>query len=158
MFARVALLVILACLVIPGPSLAGHQIDGTVGYGKLFLVPQNPDIEARELNLLSASVGWTAPLSEKNNLYLGWGLEEQAMTEIMCGYGRNEGNWEFHLSVYAANWTPPEAGNYMNLTSDYHGQLLPVDSTVQVELILSLAEDVEDLTSFSFDLIIEVEG
>jgi len=89
---------------------------------------------------------------------IDWGIIEpgQDLTKIV--YMRNEGNWEFHLSVYAANWTPPETESYMSLTSDYQGQPIPVGSTIRVELILSLSEDVRDIASFDFDLVIEVEG
>jgi hypothetical protein len=89
---------------------------------------------------------------------IDWGVIELGQNKTQIAYMRNEGNWEFHLSVFAANWTPPEAERYMNLTSDYQGQPIPVGSTVRVELVLSLSEDVVNITSFSFDLVIEAEG
>lgn len=89
---------------------------------------------------------------------IDWGIIEPGENKTEIVYMRNEGNWEFHLSVYAVNWAPPETESYMNVTSDYQGQPIPVGSTVRVELVLSLSEDVRDITSFNFDLVIEVEG
>jgi hypothetical protein len=89
---------------------------------------------------------------------IDWGIIEPGENKTEIAYIRNEGNWEFHLSVYAANWTPPEAESYMKVSSDYQGQPIPVGSIVRVGLVLSLAEDVKDITSFDFDLVIEVEG
>jgi hypothetical protein len=89
---------------------------------------------------------------------IDWGIIEPGESKTEIAYLRNEGNWEFHLSVYAANWTPPETESYMSLTSNYQGQSIAVGSTVRVELVLSLSEDVKDITSFDFDLVIEVEG
>jgi len=42
----------------------------------------------------------------------------------------------------------------MNLTWDYNGQALSADEIVKVTLTLSIAETIEGITSYSFDITI----
>lgn len=105
---------------------------------------------------IEVGVYWDANCSDPVE-GIDWGVIGPAESNTAVVYMRNEGNWEFHLLMYAVNWSPPEAESYMSLTSDYQGQSIPVGGSVRVELILSLSEDVKDITSFNFDLVIEAQ-
>jgi hypothetical protein len=92
---------------------------------------------------------------------IDWGIIEPGENKTVVVYMRNEGNWELTLSIWAANWSSPEAERYMNFTSDYEGQPIGVDedeNTMSVALILFVLPEIRDVTSFSFDVIVEAVG
>lgn len=87
-----------------------------------------------------------------------WGIIEPGENKTVVVYVRNEGNSELFLSIWAANWSSPEVELYMSFTSDYQGQPVGVGDAIPVALILSMSRDVEDITAFSFDVVIETRG
>ena len=89
---------------------------------------------------------------------IDWGIIEPSENKTVLVYLRNEGNSEFAFLIWAANWSSPEAESCINLNSDYPGQLVVVGDIVSVALILSVAPEILDITSFSFDVVIEVSG
>ena len=137
---------LLVVLVVVG-SLFAVVIGGTQ-----FKVLRNTAI----IKSTEVGVYWDADCSDPVE-EIDWGVIGPAENKTTVVYMRNEGNWEFHLSVYAANWSSPEAESYMSLTSDYQDQPIPVGGLARVELILSLSEDVRDIASFNFDLVIEAQ-
>ena len=107
------------------------------------------------------SPGGEATLGSSEPPGIDWGLIAPGEKKSVDVYVRNEGNSECVLEITAVDWTPENAVNYIGLTSDYQGQLLGVtseDSTLKVSLILVVSPYIQDVTVFSFQIVIEAIG
>ena len=107
------------------------------------------------------SPGGEVPLGSSEPPGIDWGLIEPGERKSVDVYVRNEGNSEVVLDITAVDWTPENAVNYIGLTSDYQGQLLGVtseDSTLKVSLILVVSPYIQNVTVFSFQIVIEAIG
>lgn len=85
---------------------------------------------------------------------IDWGLVEPESASNLTFYIRNEGDDAVTLFLGAENWNPENASNYLTLKWDYAGQTINPSEVVQVTLSLLASPGVEDLTDFSFDVII----
>jgi hypothetical protein len=68
------------CGLVVAPALA--QLDGSVGYGKWLLVPENAELAIVQEDALSASLSWRV-----NHLSLVWSMDEDAIGYAAVGYG-----------------------------------------------------------------------
>ena len=91
----------------------------------------------------------TTPLTS-----IPWGTLEPGESQNINCYIRNEGNSPSTLSMYASNWTPEDAEDYLDLSWNYGGQLLNVDSAILVTFTLNVDQNIEGITTFSFDITI----
>ena len=89
---------------------------------------------------------------------IDWGVLEPGSSKNETCYIRNEGNSVQTLSMYASNWNPSDASDYMTLSWDYGGQSIYVDEVVQVTFTLSVDASISGITSFSFDITIVGSG
>ena len=89
---------------------------------------------------------------------IDWGTIEPGSTVNRTCYIRNEGNSASTLSLQTSNWSPPEAADYMNLSWDYDGQSVDIDDVVQVKFTLSVANSIQNVTSFSFVMTVSASG
>jgi len=65
------------------------------------------------------------------------------------------------LKLETTDWQPPEAQQYLFLSWNYAGQVLEPETTVIVDLALSVSQSVQNITNFSFTIVItaiEAEG
>ena len=85
-----------------------------------------------------------------------WGMVEPGSTKNFTIYIRNEGYVAVTLFVYADNWNPPNASNYMTLSSDCPEQPIDPQEVVQTTLTLSTSPAIEGVTNFNFDIFIDV--
>jgi hypothetical protein len=83
-----------------------------------------------------------------------WGLLEPGTTANKTVYMRNEGDSNRTLTMITSNWNPTNSFNSISLNWDYTGQTLQVNQVVEVKLTLSIQENVQGITDFSFDLTI----
>ena len=83
-----------------------------------------------------------------------WGRIEPGSSQNVVCYIRNEGNSPSTLSMYASNWSPTSAENYLTLSWNYGGQTINPDAVVQVTFTLTVSPDIEGITTFSFDITI----
>jgi len=60
--------------------------------------------------------------------------------------------------MYASNWSPSNASDYLTLSWDYGGQSINPDDVAQVTFTLSVDASIEGITSFSFDITIVGSG
>lgn len=90
--------------------------------------------------------------------FVDWGTNEPGSTKNITVYIRNEGNGVITLFLGTDNWTPSNASNYMALSWDYAGQPIGPQEVVQIALTLSTSPDIEGITNFSFDIIIDAIG
>jgi hypothetical protein len=65
------------------------------------------------------------------------------------------------LKLETTDWQPPEAQQYLFLSWNYAGQVLEPETTVIVDFALSVSQSVQNITNFSFTIVItavEAEG
>ena len=89
---------------------------------------------------------------------IDWGMLEPGESKNVTIYSKNEGNTPINLSLNTSNWNPTEARNYMILTWTYSGENLQPDQALPTTLILTVDQNVTDITTFNFDIIIIGEG
>jgi len=87
--------------------------------------------------------------------FVDWGTIEPDSAKNITVYVRNEGNGAVTLILGTDNWTPSNASNYMTLGWDYADQLIDPQEVIQITLTLSTSPDIEGITNFSFDIIID---
>jgi len=87
-----------------------------------------------------------------------WGTLEPGESQSVVCYIKNEGTSPSTLSMYASNWNPSSAENYLTLSWNYAGGYINPDDSVQVTFTLSVDESIEGVTSFGFDITIVGTG
>jgi len=85
---------------------------------------------------------------------LPWGTLEPGSNQNVICYIRNEGNSQSTLSMYASNWNPSSAENYLVLSWDYDGHSINPDDAIPVTFTLTVDASIEGITNFSFDITI----
>ena len=83
-----------------------------------------------------------------------WGTLEPGESQSVICYIKNEGASPSTLSMYASNWSPTSAENYLTLSWNYGGQPINLGDSVQVTFTLTVSPDIEGITNFSFDITI----
>ncbi len=86
--------------------------------------------------------------------FVDWGTIEPNSAKNIPIYVRNEGSGTATLTLGTDNWTPSNASNYMSLGWDYADQLIGPQEVVQITLVLSTSPNIEGITNFGFDVII----
>lgn len=109
------------------------------------------------IKTLGVGVYWDSSCSNAVS-FVDWGAVEPGLTKNVILYLRNEGNDALTLFMFADNWNPSDASNYMTLSWDYAGQNVDPQEVVQTTLALSTSSGIEGITDFSFDIIIGVSG
>jgi hypothetical protein len=64
------------------------------------------------------------------------------------------GNVDTVLQLETANWKPPQAQQYIYLSSNYYGEVLKPGTVLLLDLTLYVSPSIHDITYFSFDIII----
>jgi PKD repeat protein len=77
--------------------------------------------------------------------------------ENVIVYIKNEGNGTAALSMKTVNWIPSSAYTYLNLSWDYTGQPIGIGEVTKATLALSISNQVNGITNFSFAIIIEAQ-
>jgi hypothetical protein len=90
----------------------------------------------------------------KNVTSIDWGIIETGAVVNFLVYVRNEGNTRITLNITTLNWDPPQAAQYISLSWNRENHMLEPMSKVQANLTLSVASNIEEITSFRFDIII----
>ena len=85
-----------------------------------------------------------------------WGTVEPGSTKNFTIYIKNIGNVAVTLLVYADNWNPPDASNYMTFSSDYAEQPIDPREVVEATLTLLTSPAIEGITNFNFNIFIQV--
>jgi len=88
---------------------------------------------------------------------IDWSTLYPGSTANETMYIQNEGQSAFTLRMSTSNWQPLLATSYMNCTWDDDGSLLEGGGKRPVTLSLSVSPDVENVTTFSFDIRIDYE-
>lgn len=83
---------------------------------------------------------------------LSWGTLEPGGSQAIVCYIKNEGTSALTLSMYPSGWDPTEAADYLTLSWNYNGNPISPDASVQVTFTLFVDENIEGISSFSFDV------
>ncbi|MHC3130116.1 MAG: hypothetical protein IBV52_08600 [Candidatus Bathyarchaeota archaeon] len=85
---------------------------------------------------------------------LSWGTLEPGGSQNVVCYIKNEGNTPTTLTMYASNWSPASAENYLTLNWNYDSNPIDIDVVVQITFTLTVSPDITGITTFSFDITI----
>ena len=85
---------------------------------------------------------------------MGWGTLEPGDNQSITLYIKNEGNAPLTMSLQASNWNPSSASNYLVLGWNYNNQPISPNQVIEVALTLSVASNIEGITTFGFDITI----
>jgi len=98
-------LAVAAIAVLSFTATACAQLDAALGYKKMFLVPTDEQLPTEHLDLLSGSVMWTIPTTDKSHLWMLWGVDEDDVGEVLVGYGWDTGavDWGLGPTFYWFN-------------------------------------------------------
>ncbi len=89
---------------------------------------------------------------------LDWGILEPGSQKNYTLYLKNQGNSLLTLSMASENWNPPSATDYMTLTWNREGQQIIPDEVIGFVITLSVSENVQGISTFSFDTVISGTG
>lgn len=87
-----------------------------------------------------------------------WGALEPGDMVTKIVYVLNDGNTALTLTIYAENWQPPEAEQYLTFTGIPDVDLIETQAVVRVTFMLSVDSAIENVDSFSFNIVVEGEG
>lgn len=87
-----------------------------------------------------------------------WGVLEPGGSENVSAYMVNTSNVPVTLGLQTENWVPADASDFIGLGWDYGGEVLSVGGSVGVTFTLGVDSTIENITSFSFDLVIYGSG
>jgi hypothetical protein len=85
-----------------------------------------------------------------------WGPIEPGSTVDVTVFVRNEGSQTISLDITAENWSPIETASYMTFSSNCIGQTISPQETLQITLSLTTSPNIEEITSFNFDITVNI--
>jgi hypothetical protein len=89
-------------------------------------------------------------------LFIEWGIIQPGSTVNVTFFAKNEGSLAISLNITAENWSPIETTSYMTFSSNYMGQTIDLRETLQITLSLTTSSNIEEITSFSFDISVDI--
>ena len=125
------------------PAMSASQ-----GKGPKKPVPSNWSIKGINIGLYFDQA-CTTPVES-----IQWGLVEPGATANKTVYVRNEGDTKTTLTMTLSNWSPTNSSNHIGINWNYTGQTLNVNQIIQVTFTLSISENTQGITNFSFDITI----
>lgn len=103
--------------------------------------------------MIYEDVNLSIPLTSIN-----WGILEPNTTTSKPCYIQNTSNVNGTLYLYCENWNPVEAQNYIFFNWTYRGKVLNVQEFVNVNITLFVSPFIENITTFSNEIIIGITG
>ncbi|MCW4016702.1 MAG: hypothetical protein NWF06_10065 [Candidatus Bathyarchaeota archaeon] len=98
---------------------------------------------------------YSDPTCEKVVYQVDWGNLLAGATQYYDFYVRNEGNNSVVLKLMTQNWLPLDAQQNMMLSWDYTGYPIYTNQVEHIQLELAVSPKIKDVTSFSFNILIE---
>lgn len=121
----------------------------------LFPITRVPNVSAVE-TVNSVGVYWDAKC--ENRVYsLDWGNLFPGSIQKFDVYVRNECNESMILDLLTENWLPLIAAQDISLSWDYQGYPICENQVIVTELALSVSPEIEGVTNFSFDIVIDLQ-
>jgi len=86
--------------------------------------------------------------------FIDWGLLTPGEVKHYTIHVTVTGDVNATLKLETTDWQPPEAQQYLFLSWNYAGQVLEPETTVIADLALFVSESVQNITNFSFTIVI----
>ena len=88
---------------------------------------------------------------------LDWGKVNPGYTYNQTGYVRNEGNVPINVTFCSTNWNPPEADEYIDFrcSTEYD---IALNEIRPLNFQLVIDSNIQNITNFSFDIVVVGEG
>ena len=94
-----------------------------------------------------------------NNLTsIDWGIVYPGEKVYSTAYIQNLGNVDIILVIETLNWIPVSAENYLTFSWNYDNKTLIKNEVIPVTFTLDVSQQIENIESFSFDIIITSFG
>lgn len=135
----------------------GALVTGIFGTGLTLVQTSRTISSGGSVKGIGVGVYWDSACTNKVSS-IDWGLLDPDSSKNVALYVRNEGNSVVVLSKATQNWNPSDASSYMTLNWDYTGQTLSVNQALRLTLTLVVSQDISEITSFSFDIMINATG
>lgn len=90
--------------------------------------------------------------------FIDWGVIDPGENKTLVYYVKSEANIPSTLSLTTENWQPSNASTWISLSWNLEGVIIDVAEAVEAQLTLSVSPDIENITSFSFDIVISGSG
>jgi len=105
------------------------------------------------VNSIGVGVYWeNACINEVSTI--DWGYMEPGASQNVTIYIQNEGTIPMTLNMTTDNWNPSSASTYITLSWNSEGSQVNANSVLEVVLTLSVASNISEINSFSFDITI----
>jgi len=85
-----------------------------------------------------------------------WGDIAPGLSKNITVFVRNEGNTSVTLFMYASNWNPSEADDFVHLTWNYTGEIMEESHVLPVTFSLHVDAGIKGISTVIFDANIEV--
>lgn len=112
---------------------------------------------AGEVQVVGVGIYWDQDCTTEVSS-INWGAIEPGSSKNVAVYIRNEGTSVANLTMYTSNWNPSNASDYISLSWDYQGQDIDVNEVLEVTFTLAISDQIQGITSFSFDIVVVGNG
>lgn len=85
---------------------------------------------------------------------IDWGYMEPGARQNVTIYIQNEGTVPMTLNMTTDNWNPSSASTHITLSWSSEGSQVNANSVLEAVLTLSVASNISEIDSFSFDITI----
>jgi len=85
---------------------------------------------------------------------IDWGTVEPSQTYQYTAYIINKGNIPVTLTIVTENWNPIDANEFINLIWDKENVIFEPNIPMLVVFTLEIASEINNITEFSFDIVI----
>lgn len=85
---------------------------------------------------------------------IDWGFLTPGSATSVSVYVENGGTVPMILSMTTESWNPPQAAGNITLSWNRENHVLGAGAVVQAVLTLTVSEDIDGVTNFSFDIIL----
>ena len=127
------------------------------GYLIGSLITQTKITNTATIKTIGVNVYWdvhrTQPIT-----FIDWGILEPATNKTILIYVKSQSNTPITLTIYTENWKPQNASDYITLTAEPNNSTLQPSEIAQVNLTLTVASNIQGITTFAFDIFLEGTG
>jgi len=101
-------------------------------------------------------VYWDSNRSNADRVFsIDWGTLTPGSVKSVVVYIRNEVGEPIFFIISTMNWNPLKASDYITLRCDYNERRIDSYVVLQIELRLSVSHDIEGISSFTFDILVD---
>lgn len=90
--------------------------------------------------------------------FIDWGVIGPSENRTVVCYVKNEANVLSTLSLTTESWQPTNATTWISLSWNLEGATIQVGEALQADLTLTVSQNIENITTFSFDIVILGSG